>query len=132
MLSFYFEPDLSAGSFRSSSLVRALLKELPKNSKVEVITTVPSRYSSFVTSRNDFRGISGLKVHRIKVPKHKNGFLDQSKAFFIFSKTALHISNNKHYDLIFSTSSRLMTGTLGALISKKQSTPLFRYSRYFC
>ena len=63
--------------------MRALLKELPKNSKVEVINTVPSRYSSFVTSRNDFRGISGLKG--IIIPKHKNG-LDQSKAFFIFSK----------------------------------------------
>ncbi len=124
-LSFYFEPDLSAGSFRSSSLVKALLKELPNNSKIEVITTVPSRYNSFAANRNDFRTISGLKVHRVDVPKHKNGFLDQSKAFFIFSKKALQISKNQHYDLIFSTSSRLMTGTLGAVISKKNKVPLY-------
>ena len=124
-LSFYYEPDLSAGSFRSKSLVKALLKELPNHSKIEVITTVPNRYNSFVSNENDFEVLTGLNIHRVKIPKHKNGFLDQSKAFLIFAKTVLRLSNNNNYDLIFSTSSRLMTGTLGALISKKNKVPLY-------
>ena len=44
LLSYYFEPDLSAGSFRSSALYKRL-KNL--GHEVEVITTLPNRYNGF-------------------------------------------------------------------------------------
>ena len=47
-LSYYFRPDLSAGSFRSSALVQELVSQ--PNSEVDVFTTKPNRYASFSIS----------------------------------------------------------------------------------
>src|ERR1035438_1523140 len=47
LLSFYFRPDLSAGSFRASALVDSLLAILPAGASIDVITTAPNRYSTF-------------------------------------------------------------------------------------
>ena len=47
VLSFYFRPDLSAGSFRASTLVDSLLAILPAGASIEVITTAPNRYRTF-------------------------------------------------------------------------------------
>ena len=46
LLSFYFRPDLSAGSFRATALVDALLKAHP-GVEIDVVTTLPNRYSAF-------------------------------------------------------------------------------------
>ena len=46
-LTYYFRPDLCAGSFRNSSLFEALLKQVVKEDFVHVITTVPNRYGSY-------------------------------------------------------------------------------------
>ncbi len=51
--------------------------------------------------------------------------LDQAKAYTVFAREALRISRNKKYDLVYATSSRLMTATLGAYISKKVKSPLY-------
>ena len=44
--SFYYPPDLSAGSFRSISLAQELSKKLSSNDEIHIITTHPNRYAS--------------------------------------------------------------------------------------
>ena len=46
VLSFYFPPDLSAGSYRMSGLVDELLST-SKDIEIDVFTTTPNRYKSY-------------------------------------------------------------------------------------
>lgn len=50
---------------------------------------------------------------------------DQSRAFYAFAREALRMSHGQSYDLVFSTSSRLMTASLGAWISRRVNAPLY-------
>ena len=124
-LSFYYSPDLSAGSFRSSSLIKALLKIIPSNGKIDLITTLPNRYKSFDTKSYKVEKKNKLNIHRIELPDHNSGMIDQSKAFFNFAKETIILTETKSYDLVFATSSRLMTAALGAYISKKLKASLY-------
>ena len=124
-LSFYYSPDLSAGSFRSSSLVNALLDKLPDDSEIDVITTLPNRYFFYKVDAQELETYPRLKIKRIKIPKHRNGMIDQCKAFGSFAKNTLHFLSGKNYDLIYATSGRLMTASLGAFIANKLGKPLY-------
>ncbi|MDB4238748.1 glycosyltransferase family 4 protein [Alphaproteobacteria bacterium] len=124
-LSFYYQPDLSAGSFRASALINALMEQLPKDSHIDLITTLPNRYSSFSSEAPKLEFHSKLTINRVSLPQHKSGILDQSRAFLIFAKYAVKLCKHKEYDIIFATSSRLMTGVLGAYISRKLKKPLY-------
>lgn len=129
LLSFYYKPDLCAGSFRASAMVDALLKILPEDIHLDVITTLPNRYVSY--SESVAEGITTFEtharhsIHRIALPTHESGMLDQSKSFFVFAKEALKISKQQNYQLIIATSSRLMTASLAAYISKRKNIPLY-------
>lgn len=126
VLSFYYEPDLSAGSFRSTSLVKALKKRLSDNDEIDVITTMPNRYQSFQDTALPFQEEQNVKIYRINLGSHKSGFIDQSLLFVKFAfKVANIICKNEKYDLVYATSSRLMTAFLGALIVNKQKSKLF-------
>jgi len=50
LLSFYYPPDLAAGSFRMEALVQALLKESSNNVQIDVITTQPNRYIAYTAA----------------------------------------------------------------------------------
>ncbi|MBK9632019.1 MAG: hypothetical protein IPO62_13300 [Saprospiraceae bacterium] len=43
-LSYYFEPDLGAGSFRNSSLVQKLQNQIQNDEEIYVIASTPNRY----------------------------------------------------------------------------------------
>ena len=124
-LSFYFPPDLSAGSFRSSSLVDALLLLLEDDMEIEVISTLPNRYSSFTSKASTFEISRGLTIHRIAIPRHDSGIFDQCRAFFAYVRGVLKLLADKDYDMIYATSSRLMTAALAAYISRKLGKPLY-------
>ncbi len=124
VLSFYFRPDLSAGSFRSMALVRALA-ELAPDAEIKVITTMPNRYHSFVVDATEYEVVDGIAITRIALPLHKSGMLDQIKAFLYFARGVLKEVRNYEYDLIFATSSRLMTAVLGAWVSRRKACPLY-------
>lgn len=46
ILSNYFTPDFSAGSFRMQALVEALELHRAEGLEVDLITTLPNRYAS--------------------------------------------------------------------------------------
>lgn len=126
VLTFYYQPDLCAGSFRTTSLAKALKKRLQENDTLDIITTMPNRYSSFCDNALEFEEDHNIKIYRINLGSHKSGFIDQSLLFVKFAfKAANIIRKNEKYDLVYATSSRLMTAFLGALIANKQRSKLF-------
>jgi glycosyltransferase involved in cell wall biosynthesis len=110
-------------------MVDALLKILPSNVHLDIITTLPNRYMTYSEgaseSLTELEEHPRFTVHRIPLPKHESGMLDQSKSFFVFAKEALKISSKKDYELIIATSSRLMTASLASWISFRKNTPLY-------
>ncbi len=125
MLSFYYTPDLCAGSFRAAALVDALLNCLPPNSQIDVVTTLPNRYSSFSVDAPEIENHPGLHVCRIALPTHQSGMFDQSKAFLTFYRQAMKHLEGRDYDLVFGTSSRLMTAVMAARVAKKKKAFLY-------
>lgn len=125
ILSFYYQPDLSAGSFRTTALVKALLERLPADAHIELITTLPNRYSSFSSEAPELEEHPRLTIRRIALPAHKSGMVDQAKAFLVYAKQVRSIARNQRYDLVYATSSRLMTAALGAFIARSHKTPLY-------
>jgi hypothetical protein len=124
-LTFYFEPDLSAGSFRNSSLAKELAKQLDGKGHVEVITTQPNRYASFKEFATTWENHGNLTINRITVAPHKNGFIDQINTFRSYYKGVKRLIKNKHYDLVFVSSSRLFSAYMGSKIAKKCGCPLY-------
>lgn len=123
-LSFYFEPDLCAGSFRNTPLAKELSKQVSEFATVDVITTIPNRYHSFSADAPNEEIADNLFISRIQLPSHKSGFLDQVFAFVTYYRSVKQITANQQYDLVFASSSRLFTAFLGYLIAKKKSVPL--------
>lgn len=125
VLTFYYKPDLSAGSFRITAFVDELQKIVDKDTQIEVITTLPNRYHSFEQKALACESVGNVTIRRIKLPGHKSGMLDQSKAFMKYAFEVLRIIRNNEYDLVFATSSRLFTAFLGALVARKTRAKLY-------
>ena len=124
-LSFYFEPDLCAGSFRNTALFHELRRQLPKDSFIYVLTTLPNRYKSFKTSALPEEKGNNYVIRRIRVPEHKGGMADQAKSFSTFYRESMRLVKNKHFDLVYASSSRLFTAFLGRRIAQKKKCPLY-------
>jgi hypothetical protein len=124
-LTFYFEPDLCAGSFRNTPLAMELSKQCGEDCHIDVVTTQPNRYSSFKVEAKTREDIGNMSIHRIDLPSHKSGMLDQVRSFRRYFAKALKITRNEKYDLVFASSSRLFTAYLGLVIARKQKIPLY-------
>jgi hypothetical protein len=124
-LSFYFEPDLCAGSFRNSPLAHELAAQAEGIAKIDIITTIPNRYNTFNTDAPAFEEHGNVNIHRILIPRHKSGFADQINSFKTYFFEARKIIKDQRYDLVFASSSRLFTAYLGYNIAKKQRVPLY-------
>jgi len=125
-LTFYFQPDLCAGSFRNSPLVIELARlAKERDILVEVYTTMPNRYSTFESSAPELEQFDNLLIHRIVLPPHKSGMLDQVFSFRRFYSEVLRLNKNKKADLVFASSSRLFTAYLGFKLSKSSKASLY-------
>ena len=125
-LTFYFEPDLCAGSFRNTSLLQDLHLKMRNTDSIEVISTQPNRYDSYkINSKDVEKRFENLTIRRINLPNHKNGIISQIKIFIIFYYNVLKITKNKKYDLVYASSSRLFTAFLGAKLARKNKAKLF-------
>ena len=124
-LCFYFEPDLSAGSFKNSVLIRELARQLPEGSQLDVITTLPNRYASFTVEAPEVESREKVRIRRIELPAHQSGMLDQSKSFVSYAHGVLRLTKHEHYDLVYASSSRLMMSVLGAWVSRQKKIPFY-------
>lgn len=124
LLSFYFSPDLSAGSFRAAALTEAL-REVCSAIEIDVVTTMPNRYSTFSPDAKAIEHNDNVNIRRIAMPAHRSGMLDQSMAFCSFARQAREFVLNERYDIIVATSGRLMTAVLGAWFASRMRVPLY-------
>ena len=125
ILTFYYTPDLSAGSFRSTAFIPSLKALVGYDADIEILTTSPNRYQSYKNEAPEVEQNENIYIKRVKLPAHKSGMIDQSKAFAAYATgVAKHIKGKK-YNLVFATSSRLFTAFLGAVVSRKNKAPLY-------
>jgi len=109
---FYYPPDLCAGSFRAKSLTRALSGKLNNNDELHVITTHPNRYASHKQIAKSIEKSYKVTVHRITVPEHQGSMYSQAKVFIVYAFAAYKICKKINPSFIIGTTSRLMTGML--------------------
>lgn len=124
-LTFYYPPDLCAGSFRAEALVQALKDVGDLGVEIEVLTTMPNRYRSYKKDALELEQQSGLTVRRIAVANHNSGFADQSRCFAAYARKVVEYTKGNNYDMVFATSSRLMTAALGARVSRRHRAKLY-------
>jgi glycosyltransferase involved in cell wall biosynthesis len=125
LLTFYYEPDLCAGSFRAKALIEAFKEKLSEDIFIDIITTIPNRYSTFKVNAKTFEQHDSISIYRIPLSSHKSGLFDQVRAFLNYFIKAILISRKHKYNLVIATSSRLFTAFLGAIIARQQKAPLY-------
>ncbi len=124
ILTLYYPPDLSAGAFRVSALVQALRAHAP-DLAIDVITSMPNRYQSFTTPAAEYESDGRLTIRRLTLPPHRGDMRTQALSYARFAWRAARAASTQRYDLVLATSSRLMTATLGAWVSRRSGTPLY-------
>lgn len=124
-LTYYFRPDLCAGSFRNSSLFEAVLDQIGEDDFVHVITTIPNRYGSYSVEGLKEETGKNYRIDRLTVPMHASGMVEQAKAFTAYYKGAMNLIKNEQYDMVFASSSRLFTAFLGKRCAVKNHCPLY-------
>jgi glycosyl transferase family 1 len=125
LVTFYYQPDLSAGSFRTAALVNALLEHESPRVAVDVLTTLPHRYQSYTRQASEQHVDGRVSIRRIKLPAHKSGMVDQARSFGVFAREASKLRGSPKYDLVVGTSGRLMTAALSASIAARLGAPLY-------
>jgi hypothetical protein len=124
LLTLYYPPDLAAGSFRSSALVRALRAADPALA-IDVLTSMPNRYKSFAHTADSVETDGSLTVRRLPMPVHKSDMRTQALAYGRFARAVTGAIGSTPYDLIVATSSRLMTAALGSWVSRRTGVPVY-------
>ncbi|ARK13670.2 glycosyltransferase family 4 protein [Fibrella sp. ES10-3-2-2] len=124
LLTYYFSPDLSAGSFRNTPLAYELARQLGDSGTVHVVTTQPNRYQSFKIEAAAEEQHDNLRISRITVPAHTSGFADQIRSYVSFYSQALTLTRDNPYDVIVASSSRLFSAFLGAQVARRRQVPL--------
>ena len=117
---FYYPPDLCAGSFRAVALARALAKKLRTNDELHVITTHTNRYASHRVEAEDIEVDGKVTIHRIAVPGHQSRMISQMRTFAVFAFSAYRLCKKLKPDFLIGTTSRLMTGILTSLSARFQ------------
>lgn len=124
-LTFYFEPDLCAGSFRNAPLVAELARQLAPGDQIHVVTTQPNRYASYQPDAPAHEQRGPVRVDRVAVPAHAGGLTDQVRSFGTYYRAVHQLTKAHRYDLVVASSSRLFTAFLGARLARRLRVPLF-------
>jgi len=125
ILSYFYYPDFSAGSFRTKSLVDSLIALNDPKLEIEIISTQPNRYISNIRKADSFEDLGRIKIYRVQGIYNNGSMFSQAIAFIKYAFEVTKLTKLKKYDLIYATSSRLLTASLGAYISNKKRVPLY-------
>jgi hypothetical protein len=116
---FYYPPDLCAGSFRAISLAESLSSKISKDGELHIITTHPNRYKEHKKTAKDYECIKNIHIHRINVPAHQNKIISQIKSYMVYVFFAYKLCKKIHPNFFIGTSSRLMTALLAGGLAKR-------------
>lgn len=125
LLSLYYEPDIGPGALRNTSFARALSEQIDEDGKIDVITTMPSRYGNYRRNVPEMEFDGKIRIRRISVRPHSNSVFGQAFSYLSYARAVIKQVHEKPYDLLYVSSSRLMTAVLGAIISRKYNIPLY-------
>jgi len=127
VLTFCYEPDLTAGSFKNSALVKSLSKMGGEKISIDVLTTMPNKFKSYEVETKSYEEKGNVKIWRIDVPPHQTGFTDRMWTYksYYFGVWDIIKKNKTKYDIVYASTSRLFTGYLGAKISKKMDSKFY-------
>lgn len=123
LITYYFPPDLCAGSFRAKALADALV-EVGCDVELDVVTTEPNRYQSHRPSVMNDEDLK-YSVFRAPLPETTSGLLGQVRCFGQFARRARQLIPRDRYDVVVATSSRLMTACLGAWLAPRLGAKLY-------
>jgi glycosyltransferase involved in cell wall biosynthesis len=103
--------------------LRALVPDLT----VDVVTSLPNRYKDFAAEAhaNELETDGSLTVYRLPMPAHRSDMSTQAKSYAQFAWRVVRLVSRRHYDLVFATSSRLMTASLGAFVARRLGAPVY-------
>jgi len=125
LISYYFPPDLAAGSFRAEALLNALVERAGSGVELQLIAASPSRYSSFLIEAAGAERYRGVQIRRINVPVLGASLLAQSLRHLLFSLRLLLLLRGSRYDIVVASSSRLMTAAVGGMIARLVGAHLY-------
>jgi len=127
LLTFFYPPDLSAGSFRANALAKELSK-INEKIKVNVWTTSPNRYYDLAKNiKEEIPGYekSVLSINRVSLNLKKFGIASQIGYFLKFAYGVWRGTKNEKIDIVVVTSGRLMSAILAYLIAKRAKAKLY-------
>ena len=125
-LTYFYPPDLCAGAFRSEALLSAFGRCAKINSlEVDVLTTQPHRYSTYSSDSAGSESFGFGVIKRFPNVHSSKGRAGDVRNFLKYASNVRHAVKKKKWDLVFATSSRLMTAALGAQCAKKLKAPLY-------
>ena len=122
---FYYPPDLCAGSFRAIALAQALSKRMKNDDELHIITTHPNRYENHRVKASDIEVHGNITIHRISVSSHKSGMFSQARTFATYAIASYKLCNKLNPDFLIGTTSRLMTGVLTGVSARKLGCKYF-------
>ena len=122
---FYYPPDLCAGSFRAIALVQSLSKKMKENDELHIITTHPNRYENHREKADNIQKNGNITVHRFSVPSHKSEMFSQARSFASYALASYKLVNTLNPDFLIGTTSRLMTGVLTGISGRKLKCKYF-------
>ena len=117
VLSYYYPPDQTPGSFRIASFIKSLEKRINVNDEIRVITTAPNRYSSYSIQASKEEVRKNITIERIWLPKHNNKVFFQIVGFLIFGFHTIRRMRRNKPDYIICTTGRHMTSLLAYICS---------------
>lgn len=92
---------------------------------IDVLTTEPNRYETLRGTNCSEDPKLCVHIVRFALPGHRSGFVDQSLAFLVYAWQVIKYARGRRYDVVFATSSRLMTAFLGSVVSRWKRIPLY-------
>ena len=125
LLSFFYPPDLSAGAFRTKSIVDALKGHGLGDLKVHVISSMPNRYSSFNAPTLKRSNKDGVFIYRTPLLFKNDNKFTQILTFVTFGILAWREARKYNWDIVVATSGRLFTASLASTIARRYKAPLY-------
>lgn len=115
-ISFFYPPDLCAGSFRASALVSSLEKKLADSDELHIITTIPNRYGSHQVTAPAKEVHGKVTIYRLNIPPH-SGTKSQVRSFIVYFFKTVKLCSSLKPDFLINTNGRMMSGLLTSLLS---------------
>ena len=105
--------------------MKALQTQVSGDVQIDLVTTQPNRYQSFTREAPDCEEHEGWSIHRVQLPEHQGGLRGRAWSFLCFAWAVCRFVRGRQYDLVYATSSRLMTALLGAMVAAAKGARLY-------